>query len=98
MIEPDFDVELVLDFQFDSMDCGTISVRDYLKELLVRLLQEGESFSGKRPFGNSGWEHDLAGALIATKAIDGTLDEDARAADFAWADYHAAVKALALAL
>jgi hypothetical protein len=37
-------------------DC---SVGEYMTKLLAVLLKEGEAFSGKRPFGNSGWQFDL---------------------------------------
>lgn len=60
-----------------SSDAGDdITVRDYLRELLITLWEEGESFSGKRPFGNSGWEYDLYKPLIAGGFIPGELDED----------------------
>ena len=37
----------------------TVSLREYLKELLSKVWEEGEGFSGKRPFGDSGWERQL---------------------------------------
>jgi hypothetical protein len=37
---------------------------------------EGESFSGKRPFGNSDWEYDLYVPLIQAGFIEGKLDAD----------------------
>lgn len=52
------------------------SVRDYLKELLFLLWEQKESFNGKRPFGNSGWEHDLERVLIMNDVIWGTLDDN----------------------
>jgi hypothetical protein len=53
-----------------------VTVRNYLKELLLTLWKEKEGFSGKRPFGNSGWHYDLYGALIAKRYITGYLDND----------------------
>lgn len=53
-----------------------LSIKDYLKELLLTIWLEGESFSGKRPFGNSGWEYDLYKPLIKAKVIRGKLDSD----------------------
>lgn len=53
-----------------------ITIKEYLKELLQRVWKEGESFSGKRPFGNSGWQADLYLPLIAAGFITGTVDED----------------------
>ena len=48
----------------------------HLQELLLKLWQEGEGFSGKRPFGNSGWEYDLLYPLVAMGEIPGKLDDD----------------------
>lgn len=44
--------------------------------MLKELWREKEGFSGKRPFGNSGWENDLYEPLIKDGFIVGTLDED----------------------
>lgn len=51
------------------------TVRDYLHNLLLTLWREEESFSGKRPFGDSGWQHDVYVPLIKHGFIPGTLDE-----------------------
>ncbi len=45
-------------------DAGVDTVRDYLKALLLRVWTEEEGFSGKRPFGNSGWKNEVYDALI----------------------------------
>jgi hypothetical protein len=67
----------LLDFKWNFQDAGGfMPIREYLRELLSRLWSEGESFSGKRPFGNSGWEYDLYVALVAAGAVEGDLDED----------------------
>jgi hypothetical protein len=65
-----------LDVRFDSDAGDDLTVRDYLRTLLVTLWKEGEQFSGKRPFGNSGWVYELYKPLIAGGFIQGTLDED----------------------
>jgi hypothetical protein len=66
-----------LDLKFRCMDFdGEITIREYLKKLLVTLWDEQEGFSGKRPFGNSGWEWDVYKPLIEAKLIPGKLDED----------------------
>lgn len=58
-------------------DAGAATVGGYLHALLRTLWREGESFSGKRPFGNSGWESELHRALIAAGKVEGgELDED----------------------
>ena len=53
-----------------------LTIRGYLQELLLLVWEEGESFNGKRPFGNSGWEYDLYAPLIRAKVVKGELDED----------------------
>lgn len=66
----------VLAIQLARTDIGDVTVAVYLKTLLRTLWIEGEGFSGKRPFGNSGWELELYAGLIREKAITGELDED----------------------
>lgn len=68
---------VALELRFDSDAGDDITVRQYLHELLRTLWEEEESFSGKRPFGNSRWQHDLYGPLAKAGFIDlGPLDED----------------------
>jgi hypothetical protein len=50
-------------------------VRDYLRKLLETLWDDGECFSGKRPFGNSGWEWEIYDALGRAGFIAGVLAE-----------------------
>lgn len=57
-------------------DAEAATIKDYLKALLASLMTEGEGFSGKRPFGNSGWEYDIYAALVRGGAIEGSFDED----------------------
>ena len=57
-------------------DANAATVRDYLLALLTTLWNETEEFSGKRPFGNSGWEWDMYVPLIRAGAVRGALDED----------------------
>lgn len=57
-------------------DAGAKTLGEYLGKLLSTLWEEGEGFSGKRPFGNSGWEYDIYTALVSAKCVDGKLDED----------------------
>lgn len=68
----------ILDVQFpcNDLDEESISVREYLKTLLLTLFYEGEGFSGKRPFGNSGWEHDLKNALVKSGHINGRIEDE----------------------
>lgn len=67
----------LLDLKIESRDHGDdLTIRGYFELLLLELWKEGESFSGKRPFGNSGWEYDLYKPLIKANVIKGKLDSD----------------------
>ena len=68
-------LEKALDIPFES-DIGWGTVRSYLKTLLTRLWEEEELFSGKRPFGNSGWKYDLIDPLSHVGVIKATFDRD----------------------
>lgn len=71
------DNEKALDVKFKCEDLNKIlTVREYLKELLITLWSEEHMFSGKRPFGNSGWRFDVYFALINAGYIPGTIDEE----------------------
>ena len=50
------------------------TVRDYLKAILIEVWDKGESFSGKRVFGNSGWEYDLYYVLVKAGYVDGYIN------------------------
>ena len=67
----------ILDYEFfcDSL-AESITFRGYFEKLLQTLWFEGERFSGKRPFGDSGWEYDLYKPLVQLSVVSGTLDED----------------------
>lgn len=51
-------------------------IRDYLCELLLNVWEERETFSGKRPFGNSNWEYDLYKPLVKNGVVEGKMNED----------------------
>lgn len=57
-------------------DCGAKTIGEYLYALLCGVLREQEGFSGKRPFGNSGWDSELMVALHKAGRITLELDED----------------------
>lgn len=57
-------------------DAEASSIRDYLVKLILGVWENGEGFSGKRPFGNSGWTFELAAALVRGELLDGRFDED----------------------
>lgn len=67
---------------------GLGTIRGYLAALAAAVWDENEGFSGKRPFGNSGWSTDLEAALVQAGVIDGAFNErgylkhaDVKAAD-----------------
>ena len=53
-----------------------VTIRQYLIELLKAIWTEGESFSGKRPFGNGGWQYEIYEALVKNHRVQGSFDED----------------------
>ena len=65
---------LALEFHSNDLD-KDITVKDFMKELLSTLFKEMECFSGKRPFGNSGWEYDMAICFVKNKIISGTIED-----------------------
>jgi hypothetical protein len=67
--------EMILDLPMQENDAKAETIREYLIKLLHTLWNEGEGFSGKRPFGNSGWEYELYIALIKGGAVPGKFDE-----------------------
>lgn len=73
MSNPDI-LAVPMDPERNDAKAGTI--RGYLCELLDVLWSEQEGFSGKRPFGNSGWEYDLYRALIEAGHIKGLIDDE----------------------
>lgn len=58
----------------DPLGLGETTLRNYLKLLLLALWREEEDFSGKRPFGESGWKCDIYVPLIEEGYIDGMID------------------------
>jgi hypothetical protein len=71
------DYQDILKIEFEAIDLRyTLSIRQYLKELLKTLWKEGEEFSGKRPFGNSGWQYEIYEALARNGLVASQLDKD----------------------
>lgn len=69
-------IQMVLDLPLSKNDAGADTVRDYLKALVRAVWKEGEDFSGKRPFGNGAWKHDIYRALIRAGFVNGRMDSD----------------------
>ncbi len=65
----------LLDMEFQS-ELGKITLRKYFLRCMKEFWNDGEGFSGKRPFGNSGWQWDIYRGMIVNKWIEGTLDEN----------------------
>ena len=74
--------EQVLGLPLEPNDSGATTVRGYLVSLLAAVWEEGEGFSGKRPFGTSGWAADLYQPLVGAGFVPGALDEDGYLDDF----------------
>lgn len=55
--------QMILSIPMGDNDAGAATIRQYLVALANTVWWEGEGFSGKRPFGNSGWEHEMLEAL-----------------------------------
>lgn len=69
------DALAVLDLPMGENDANAATVRGYLKALLTKLWEDGEGFSGKRPFGNSGWERDLHFPLVKAGRVAGEIEK-----------------------
>lgn len=72
----------ILALPMDENDADAETIGDYLIELLLSLWHQGEGFSGKRPFGNSGWEHELCIPLVKAGLVKGSIDEDGYILDY----------------
>jgi len=65
--------EDVLKLPMRENDADADNIGEYLAALLCGVIVETEGFSGKRPFGNSGWYSDLKFALVKGKAVMGKI-------------------------
>jgi hypothetical protein len=66
----------VLDVELGPNDAGASTVREYFARLLIAVWDEEEGFSGKRPFGNSSWKHELYAPLVKEGLVTGSFDEE----------------------
>lgn len=73
---------MALETRFQSDIGANETVREYLYQLLQKLWGEKESFDGERPFGGSGWEHDIYKALIDGEYISGRFSDDGELSGF----------------
>ena len=72
----------VLDLPLPDNDSGANTVRGYLVALLAELWREEEMFSGKRPFGNGGWQYEVYVPMVRAGMVPGRFDEDDDLVDF----------------
>lgn len=54
----------ILEIKMPENDAEADTIGDYFRALLMAIWTEGEGFSGKRPFGNSGWDSELYSAHL----------------------------------
>jgi len=74
--------ERVLAAPMNKKATGASSVGDFLHQCLLELWSQQEGFSGKRPLGDSGWNCDIAHALVKDGILTGKLDEDGDLLDY----------------
>lgn len=79
---PDPTGQQILATPMQPNDANAATIRGYLVLLLAAVWRENEGFSGKRPFGNSGWDMELYRALGEAGYIRWILDEDGEIEDF----------------
>lgn len=72
----------ILHIPMPKNDVSARNVREFLVALAAAVWEQGDAFSGKRPWGNSGWEYDVYEALIRSGRVYGTFDEDGFIQDF----------------
>lgn len=73
-VSPD-DFKGIWNMPMDTYE-GVTSIGSHCKELLQALIQEDEGFSGKHPFGNSGWFTFFEIAFVKHGIVAGKLTED----------------------
>lgn len=66
----------ILALPMGENDADAATIGQYIMILGEMLFEERDDFSGKRPFGNSGWIYGVYEALVAGNALEGRLDED----------------------
>lgn len=88
------EAKIILNARIKEEDSGAESLKDFFKKMLQAVFDEDEGFSGKRPFGNSGWQYGLAIELVRAGVLDGTFTEEDGfpEAKFDWAEYNRVIK------
>ena len=57
-----------------DLNGSDVTLREYFRLLLTELYNAEDGFSGKRPFGNSGWVLDILAGLGRIGVIKATFD------------------------
>lgn len=66
----------ILNIEMQENDAGAKTIGEYVAKLACGVIVETEGFSGKRPFGNSGWYNGLVEPLVRAGVVEGEIDED----------------------
>ena len=75
MTKPDLTPQQILATPMQDNDAHAKTIYQYLLTLSHNVWIESEGFSGKRPFGNSGWEHEIYHALAKAGHIESKTDQ-----------------------
>lgn len=59
-----------LEFQMLENDADAATFKEYFIALAREVCMQEENFSGKRPFGNSGWKNELYESMIYNNLVD----------------------------
>jgi hypothetical protein len=71
----------VFDIPMIENDADASTIGEYFSILLAMVWKDKEGFSGKRPFGNSGWDHEVYASLVKAGVVEGKFDEDGYLSD-----------------
>lgn len=66
----------ILALPMEPNDAKAETIKAYLGNLLRGVWVKEETFSGKRPFGNSGWKHEVFTTLAKASAIEADYDDE----------------------
>lgn len=84
--------QIILETPMPENEAGARNIREYLITLAYTVWNEEEGFSGKRPFGNSGWKYEIAHALAYAYLIPSKCDEDGNVVEVEWEHVERAIK------
>lgn len=68
------ELERIKNIEYHSVELDNqTTIGDFLKELLCRVWVEGDEFSGKAAFGNSGWQWEIYQVLVDNGIVKGRM-------------------------